>query len=85
MVISYATNSQDVYLAVTGTMTAEICEILNLMVNLATATTLQKPQTNLTDLSFAASDEEITNSSLNNKQLPLLRLIKTKFGPPLRQ
>lgn len=85
MVIIYAIKSPVLDLAITKTEAAEICESVNIVVDQATAATMRQPQTKFTDLSFADTDEEITNSTLSNQKLCLWRCVKTELYPALRQ
>lgn len=57
MITSYATRNPVIRLAVNGAMAAETCESLALIGDQATTATVQKPQKEGTDQSFAALDE----------------------------
>lgn len=48
-------------LAGIGTMTAGICETLNVMVDQVTAAPIKQPQTEVTDLTLTAQIEETIN------------------------
>lgn len=48
-------------------MTNWICETWNLVVGHAFAETIQQPQTEVTDLSFASKDKGIPNSTPTNQ------------------
>lgn len=81
----YATKRSNIHLAATRTTVAEICASLNLMVYQATAASIRLPRTEVTDLSLAAPDEEISNSTTTNQESLLSRPVKTKLGFAPRQ
>lgn len=66
MDISYVSRSLVIHLAVTGSITAIVYESLNIIVDQATSVSIRKPRTEVTDLSFAGPDEEITISTATN-------------------
>lgn len=55
------------------------------MLDKATAVSILRPQTDITELSFAAPDERISNSKLTDQEPLLTRPMKTKHGPDPRQ
>lgn len=57
----YATSSPDIQFAVSGTMDSGICESLIMMVKQASTVIKWQWQAKITDLTFTAPDEEITN------------------------
>lgn len=81
MTISYARRNPGVRFAVAGTMVAGIFDSLSLMVEQTTTASIRQPQTEFSDLRFAASDVEITNSSSTSQNAILLRPVKTELGP----
>lgn len=66
MIVSFSTRIPVIPLAVTGTMAAKICEFLNLLVERALGAPIRQPNTEATDLSFKALDEELTNYSTSS-------------------
>lgn len=85
MVISYATKSPVIQLAVTGNMAAEMYESLNSMINQDTAAIIRQPLTKVPDRRFAASDEEITISTPTGQESLLSQSVKTVQGSAARQ
>lgn len=59
MVIIYVTRTQVIHPIVTGDIDAVVCESINVMVGQITASTILQSQINVTDLSFAAPNEEV--------------------------
>lgn len=80
MIIGYATRSQVIYLAVTGTLVARICDYLALMLDHTTVVPIRKPHTEVIDLRFAAPDKEITNSMPTDQESLLLRPSKMNWA-----
>lgn len=68
MVTRFEKRSPVILSAAIGTLATEICESLNLMVDQATATAKQQLRTKVTDLSLAAPDGEIINSTPTNQE-----------------
>lgn len=66
-------------------MAAEICESLNWIVVQTMAATIRQLQTEVTDLSFVASDGEIPSSAQMSQKSLLSWAVKTKNGPTPRQ
>lgn len=85
MVISYATKSPTIYVPLTGTMTAEIYDLFNAMVDQATAAFISQPQTEAPELSFAAPGEEKTDSTSSYQLSLLLQSVKTRLSPASRK
>lgn len=85
MVISYSRRSSVIHLAITGTIAAEICKSLNLMVRQATAVSIRKSRTKVTNLRFTALDEVNAYSTYTNQKSFLLRPFKTKRDSAPRQ
>lgn len=84
-VTGYATSSPAIYSAASGSMVTGICESLDLMLEQTTAATIQQPQRNVTNLSFAATDEEIIYFTSSSPRTLLLQPVKTKRGLAPRQ
>lgn len=59
-------------------MNARIDEFLDFIVNKATAALIRQPQTEVTDLSFVAQNEAITDSTPTNQELLKSRSVKSK-------
>lgn len=85
MVTTCATRRSATHLAVKGNLAPGIWKSLNLMVELATAAAIRQLRTDVAYLSFAASDEEITNSTFTNHKLLLMQPIKSNDGPASEQ
>lgn len=83
MVIRYATRSPVIHFTITGVMGARRCKSLNLMVYQATAATIQSPRIDIIDLSFAALDDKIFNSTHTYEESLLWRPVKAEndFDP----
>lgn len=84
MVISYVTRSPVSQLAGTGTIAAVIYDSLNWVVDHPMAATIWQTRTKVTDLSFAVTDEKITNSTPTSQDSLLSLPVKIKQGPALR-
>lgn len=65
-------------------MAAEVCQSLKSMVDQATDALIRQPQTEVTDLSFATLDEEITKFTPTSQELLFLPSVRTKLGPAPR-
>lgn len=87
MVMSYATRNSAIHITAAGTgdMFAGIYERLDIMADQSTAATIRLPQTEVTDLSFAASDKKNNSSTSTNNEPLISRPIKTKRNTVLRQ
>lgn len=85
MSISYTKKSPDIYLSFSGTMTAEICESLILVVDKATAAPIRKSRNKLTYLSFAGPEEKIAKSTPTYQESLLSLPVKPEPGSVSRQ
>lgn len=81
MFIRYARKRPVIQLAVSGTMGTEICDSLNVMVNKAMTAPVRQQRIKVTDMSFAAPDENILSSTPTSQELLLSRPVNTKLGP----
>lgn len=61
MVISYAARRSGTHSATTGKMASVMCAPSELVVSRATGASVKQPQSEITNLSFAALNERITN------------------------
>lgn len=78
MVISVTTKITAIHFAVFRTIPAGICHSLNSTVDRDTAATIRQPETEETDLSFAALDGYITNFTPTSQESLLLRHAENK-------
>lgn len=85
MVVNYAIGRPATDRTVTDDMTAGICENQKLIVDQTTAVIIWQPRTEVTGLSLASPDEEITSHIPINQESSLSRYVKTKQNPAQRQ
>lgn len=85
LVISYATRTTVICVAVIGDIDAEICNCQNLLVYQATAAGIRQPRAKVNDLSFPGLDENIGSYEHTNLESLLSRPVETELGFASRQ
>lgn len=79
--ISCGTRSPVFHLTINKNLETGICKSQNLALSHAMTATIRQQRNEVTELSFAALDKEITNSTPTNQVLLLSQLVKKKHGP----